>query len=372
LRIGQAIVSGCFVAVLGVACAQFSSGQCTDKALCDPNEAGMGDTTTPDAPIDVNIDTFVGPDGVVPDGECNGGAEDCANGKDDNCNGLIDCADPVCQGAGYTCTPPAPTGWNGPVAWFTAAGDTIPSCAAPYVTQGSGGHEGLNAPAAQCSCGCTGPSGVQCNSVSVNYYSDTSCGSSSGSAGLPTNFCVSNGSGQSVAGQSTATSYNGTCGSSPTKTIPPTSWTNSDAVCTYNAPTDTGGCNSGALCMQQPPSGAHAKACVWQNGDVACPGAGYATKTTFYGGIDDQRNCSTCTCTASAGKCDAQITVYTQPGCSSGSMLGISTDGVCHQFSGLSAIAGSISVTPGTCGAGGTGGPTGVASATGPVTVCCP
>jgi hypothetical protein len=108
LRIAQALVSGVFVAALGGACAQFSSGECTDKALCDPNaEASTNDNTTPkDAPIDVPIDTFVGPDGNVPDGECNGGAEDCANGKDDNCNGLVDCADPVCQGAGYSCTAP--------------------------------------------------------------------------------------------------------------------------------------------------------------------------------------------------------------------------------------------------------------------------
>ena len=321
----------------------------------------------------MNIDTFVGPDGNVPDGECNGGAEDCANGKDDNCNGLIDCADPVCQGAGYACTPPAPTGWNGPVAWFTAAGDTIPACATPYVTQGSGGHEGLTAGAAQCGCGCTGPTNVQCNQVGVTYYSDSSCTNNPSSAGLPTNFCVTTGTGASVSAQPTATAFNGTCGSSPTKNVPPLSWTNSDAVCTYNAPTDTGGCTNSALCMQQPPSGAHSKACVWQNGDVSCPGSGYTTKTLFYAGASDSRDCSACTCTATAGTCTAQVTVYSLGGCNSGgTLLGIQTDNSCHQFAALSAIAGAISVTPGTCGANGTGGPTGSASATGPVTVCCP
>jgi len=370
---GQALVSGCVVAALAAACAQFSSGQCTDKALCDPNsEAGTNDTTSPDVPIDVKIDTFVGPDGNVPDGECNGGAEDCANGKDDNCDGLIDCADPVCQGAGYVCTPPAPSGWNGPVAWFNASGDTIPSCAAPYVAQASGGHEGINAQAAQSSCGCTGPTNVQCNQVGVTYYTDTNCQTSAGGAGLPTNFCVTTGSGSSVAAQAEATAYNGTCGSSPTKTVPPLSWSNSGSVCSYSAPSDMGGCNSGALCMQQPPTGAYTKACVWQNGDVACPGTPYLQKTVFYTGVTDQRDCSACTCTASAGTCTAQVTVFGAGGCSGGSFIGIQTDNSCHQFAGVSAIAGTISVNPGTCSAGSTGGPTGSASATGPVTVCCP
>jgi hypothetical protein len=372
LRIRQALVSGCFIAALAGACAQFSSGECTDKALCDPNaEASTNDTTPKDAPVDVNIDTVVAPD-VVPDGECNGGVEDCANGKDDNCDGKIDCADPVCQGAGYACTVAAPNGWNGPVAWFNATGDTIPSCAGPYATQASGGHAGINAPQAQCSCGCTGPTNVQCNQVGVNYYSDTNCQTNVGGAGLPTNFCVNTGSGSSVSGQAQATAFNGTCGTNPSKTLPSISWANSESVCTYNAPTDTGGCNSGALCMQQPTGGAYAKACVWQNGDVACPGTPYTQKSVFYASVDDQRNCSTCTCTASAGTCTAQVTVYNAAGCTSSTFIGIATDGSCHQFAGVSAIAGAISVNPGTCSAGTTGGPTGAASATGPVTVCCP
>ncbi|HEX4517018.1 MAG TPA: hypothetical protein VH054_25900 [Polyangiaceae bacterium] len=380
MRIARALVSGCVIAALAVpfgACAQFSSGECTDKALCDPNEASANDTTAPDAPgdaiVDVKIDTFVGPDGNVPDGECNGGAEDCANGKDDNCDGLVDCADPVCQGAGYACTAAAPSGWNGPVAWFDAAGGTIPSCAAPYATQGSGGHAGITAPAAQCGCGCTGPTSVQCNQVGVTYYSDNNCQTSAGGAGLPTNFCVTTGSGSSVAAQAQPTAFNGNCGSNPSKTLPAISWANSDAVCTYNAPSDVGGCNNGSLCMEQPPTGANAKACVWQSGDVACPGAPYTQKTVFYTSVDDQRDCTTCTCTATAGSCNAQVTVYSLGSCNtSGSFVGIMTDNSCHQFNGVSAIAGPISVTPGTCGSGGTGGPTGTASASGPITVCCP
>jgi hypothetical protein len=377
LKIGRALVCGSVVAILAGACAQFSSGECTDKALCDPNaEASTGDTTTKDVPgVDVVIDNIVGPDGNVPDGQCNGGVEDCANGKDDNCDGKIDCADPLCQGAGYSCVAPSPgNGWQGPVAWFNQAGDTIPSCAGVYATQGAGGHSAINAPAAQCSCGCTGPTNVQCNQVSVNYYTDTNCQTSFGGAGLPANFCVSTGgsSVQSVKGVESATAFNGNCGSNPSKTVPAISWGQSESVCSYNGVSDTGGCTNSDLCMQAPPSGANAKACIWQNGDIACPGAPYTQKTVFYTSVDDQRNCGTCTCTASAGTCDAQITVYNQPSCPGGGLLGIQSDGTCHQFNAYSAIAGAISTNPGTCGANGTGGPTGSASATGPVTVCCP
>src|ERR1700678_3969885 len=44
-----------------------------------------------------------------------GAIEDCTNGMDDNCDGLVDCADPECSGDGgaYSCTAlPTEMGWS--------------------------------------------------------------------------------------------------------------------------------------------------------------------------------------------------------------------------------------------------------------------
>ncbi len=362
--------------VASQACADFSSGQCTDKALCgDAIEASTNDQTVPTdgAPIDVNIDTVVKPDGNVPDGECNSGIEDCANGKDDNCNGLIDCEDPVCQGAGYVCTAAVPSGWNGPVSLASIAGGNFPACGGAYATAAQQGHDGFSATPAQCGCSCTGPTNVSCNTgIDVTYYTDTGCNTTYGGAGLPSvGFCVTTGDTtvQGTKGLAQPTAYNGDCGSNPSKNVPAVTWTNSYSACTYDAPSDTGGCTNSGLCVQSPTSG---KPCVYQVGDVACPGTGYTTKTLVYTTVSDNRSCATCTCTASAGTCTGSLDVFDGPSCGGTKLASITTNGSCTPTaSAKSSVATAINTNPGTCGNNGTGGPTGTASASGPVTVCC-
>lgn len=46
------------------------------------------------------------------------GVEDCANGDDDDGDGLTDCADPDCGAVGYACVAAPPSGWSGPVAIY--------------------------------------------------------------------------------------------------------------------------------------------------------------------------------------------------------------------------------------------------------------
>src|SRR5580658_7572719 len=100
------------------------SNDCRETATCAaPDEAG-GDGSLVDAPTggDAAADADATNDApsdspLVSDhaaDSCSMG-EDCANGMDDDCNGLADCADPACQSAGYACETPAPTGWSGPV-----------------------------------------------------------------------------------------------------------------------------------------------------------------------------------------------------------------------------------------------------------------
>jgi hypothetical protein len=371
------LISPLGLGVAAQACAQFPSGQCTDKALCDSADGAPFDGVTPgDAPVDVAVDTFVTPDGNVPDGDCNGGAEDCSNGIDDNCNGLIDCADPVCSGAGYVCTPPPPSGWT--LVSLGMGTTTPPACTGAYATSTNTGNTGLNAPQAMCGCACSNPPiNVQCNTgVSITYYTD-SCVTSYGSAGLPPNFCVNTGSSTvtHAKGSTGPTSYNGDCTATPSKSVTPPTWSNSYSACGYAAKYDTGGCMNSAQCVAPTPTGFGPKPCVYQVGDIACPTTTYTVKTTFYTSVSDNRDCATCTCSASAGVCSATIDGYNATFCGmgTGSVVGtVPTDGTCYSCPGcISSIAPTVTATPGTCGNSGTGGPTGSATEAGPVTVCC-
>ena len=357
-------------------CADFSSGQCTDKALCDALEASTFDSTfdamqNDNFVVDVNVDTIVKPDGDVPDGDCNGGAEDCANGKDDNCDGLIDCADPVCQNAGYECVA-LPAGWSGPVALASVAGGNFPSCTGSYATPAQQGHDGTAGSAATCGCSCGGPTNVSCNTgIGVSYYTNGGCTTANGGANLPNvGFCVTTGdsSNTGVEGDTQPAGYNGDCTSTPSKTVPAITYSNSYTACSYDGPADTGGCTS-AQCVQGPAGG---KTCVYEAGDNACPATTYTVKTLFYTGDTDTRSCSTCTCTATAATCTGTINVYSGGSCTGSLLATVTTNEACSSAPGaLSSVATAVNTNPGTCGNNGTGGPTGSVTATSPITVCC-
>jgi len=362
------------LALAPLGCAQFPSGQCTDKAICDDTgdasifDGSIGDAPA-DSPPDVPLDTLVGPDGDVPDGECNGGVEDCSNGVDDNCDGHIDCDDPLCQNAGYTCTPAAPAGWSGPVALYSIAGGTVPSCGGAYTTLAQSGHTGLTAPAATCGCTCSGATGELCF-ADIDYFTDSSCNNYNQSDGLPANFCVNVGSGNGSVKGKPGVAYGGTCTPQPTKNVPGESWSNSYATCSYGGTPGTAGCGATTdLCVQSPGSGAWSKPCVFQSGDVPCPTGDYGGKYVFYTSTSDSRGCTNCTCNYNPGSCTANITVYTGSQCS-GSTLAISTDNQCHTFAGYSSEAGTLTNTPGTCPANPVSAQ-GTDTPAGPVTVCC-
>lgn len=344
----------------------------------DTGEGGVADATDPDRDggIDAPFDTRVVPEGGVPDGECNGGAEDCANGLDDNCDGRIDCDDPVCQGAGYGCVESAPAGWT-LVSFAAASGQIIPAgCSGAYASTVAQGHDGLSAAAATCGCACAQgqATGTACPVVAVSGYSGTSCNSAvDQSFNITGVACGDFGSmqGSFKANPGTPTAL-GSCGSPlPSKTVSPLQWANSYAACGYTAPLDVNGCNAGNRCVRLPDSAFDAKPCIAQVGDVACPGSPFGNKSLVDTGSSDTRDCSACTCSASGGSCAATITAYQSNGCT-GTSGSVVADGTCtgQGDSFLSVHVDSRTTTPASCSPG-TSSPTGSASATGPVTVCC-
>ncbi len=105
------------------------------------SDTGVPDTGAHDAGMhDTGVDTG-GPDA------CDS-VEICNNGIDDDCNGLVDCADPACT-AGWTCTAaPVPSGWS----VVSYAQSSRPACPAGYGTPADVVEGPIGAPA---TCGCT-------------------------------------------------------------------------------------------------------------------------------------------------------------------------------------------------------------------------
>jgi hypothetical protein len=132
----------------------------------------------------------------------------------------------------------------------------------------------------------------------------------------------------------------------------------------------------GETCAPAAPAGF--RQCVSHEDDLDCPSfTPYSEKHLFYGGADDSRDCSPCSCGAPTGSsCSASLSVYSDSACST-SILSNQIDSMgphCFDLTAGSSLGSkSISTptyTPGQCQAGG-GDPTGSISAVMPSTFCC-
>jgi len=364
-----------------------------------PNGQDPGDATTPldaaatvDAVYDVAFDSYVLPEGAangVDSGSCPTGlGEDCTNGIDDNCNGLVDCADPLCSA--YSCDEAPPPGWQGPIGLYTGSGSPLPpppSCGAPYANDFVDGNAGLVASTAQCGCSCGSVSGADCDgAIGWTVYTDANCSNPCTSAAMPPStatFCESTsacsvGSFQVTAG---APLLNiASCHANPSIAIPNCGWQTVGRGCGYSGPVDHGGCSGGALCVQRPTSPFNAKACVFAAGDLTCPAGSYSVGQTFYAAASDSRGCSACTCGSPTGVTCAlsgNLSTYAtfgSPTCSNVTATATaSPNGACTMVEGGAAgVEGYVTASPsgGAC-APSSVGATGSVTPTGPVTVCC-
>ncbi len=303
------------------------------------------------------------------------GPETCNNGIDDDCNGLIDCAD---RGAcpAYACAGRVPAGWVGPALLWTGPfpAPQVPSCPTGY--QPIDAQEGLTFPNDQCTCTCS-PSGQQCSPTAVGYI-DQACATScvtvkppgtGACMPLPSNVCGSNGS-LAVTG---SPSPGGTCAPQVTTTDggAPT-WANTVRLCTWvGAPDSPGGCPvSGAQCLSAP----FGLLCIYHSGAVSSCPAGYTAGAPIivYTGALDQRSCGPCSCSGPAGGgCSGNVRFYAGGACGG---TGTQNAPACTTYS-LSPSPGSVratyALTPGTCSVSNQPMPAGAVVPTGPTTVCC-
>jgi hypothetical protein len=101
--------------------------------------------------------------------------------------------------------------------------------------------------------------------------------------------------------------------------VPIATWSTSARACGVSVVPARADCQGASVCVRSPSAPFRGGLCIEQAGDVACPAADYTTKYLYYGGIEDTRSCSGCTCGAVTGAtCSGTLTQYT------------STDGGCQ------------------------------------------
>ncbi|HEX7481752.1 MAG TPA: hypothetical protein VF331_28355 [Polyangiales bacterium] len=307
------------------------------------------------------------------DGSSHGVAEICDNGKDDDGNGKVDCADPACSS--NQCVAGAPTGFSGPVALFVGS-TKPPSCAAGFdMAAISGGTSAVGAPSTCSSCQCSAPSA--CASLLNFRTSDAgSCGGGSTCTSSVNATCA-----QITAcpsGQATVSLEARPVGAQTGCTAPvqqpvtlPASWSVSAVACA--APHLGGGCQTSQVCAPHRPAAPfQTQLCVYQAGDVACPASVYTDKRLYDTKIEDTRSCSACTCN-DTGTCSYSWKVFdsTDTSCQNPPTLTLN-QGECGQVNPSSdklRVGVSISGSPACSSVGGQ--PSGGVTESGPITVCC-
>jgi len=247
---------------------------------------------------------------------CNAAVENCFNGVDDNCDGLVDCADPQCTGGA------SPVAQCVPSPGSATAGilSTTATCPAAYPTA-TPLYAGLNAGSCAggtCSCvnGLNGSATCSASLVSKGGTS-TDCNLGIGTSvfsGTSASGCMSFGALSSttwyqVNAPTLSATCNPTTGGSPIDNAP--TWSTTDAFCAASA--FGTGCASGQVCAP-----AAANHCVLATGDqVACTVAGYSTLNTtpFYTGYDDTGR--SCACSCDLGLSCSSVVGFGSGGCSS-------------------------------------------------------
>ncbi len=354
-------------------------------------DSGAGDTSAPTdsgrPPIDSGVEDS-GPvdsspplDSSLPDAPDDAAdaclpAEICNNGIDDNCDGKIDCDDPMC--GAWTCTAAAvPSGWS--VVEYNQG--QRPSCDPGY---GSAkvAYEGPSGAPASCSCACSVTTPGSC--IGGNFGNDYSFGV--GGCGTPMPLAANGGActtGPKFANTgvdlavSPAPYDAGICLPSQTASTKPVAFQNVGESCRE---LDAGGagCNSGGSCVPKTTSGF--SLCILHDGTETCP-TGFSDLHTVGTDAGDTRGCSPCTCGAPTATCgNASVTFYQDTNCSQGAQT-VPANGMCAAFPGPmgNGLTGPFYVTyeytaqveNEGCGAATPGVPEGGVELTGIRTICC-
>jgi hypothetical protein len=233
-------------------------------------------------------------------------AEDCFNGIDDDCNGMIDCADPACT-SGSECVPANADGFH--------AGTTVDAgsaCPAAYDgTAPTDLQSGLSNGGADCTgCHCTAT--VSCSANLYVYASQTACTADTTLTGGSLLGSINN---ANIVAECNAHSFtvgqtyrvgpyvtmSNPCTASGTATVSTPSWGMSKRFC--QADKVGAGCTQGYVCVAKV-STPH---CELAAGAESCS-PGYTAMGTWYTGFSDTRSCGACGCgTQTPGDCTHDV-----------------------------------------------------------------
>jgi hypothetical protein len=348
----------------------------SDATVSDGADAGgAGEGGIDGGGIDAPADVVNPPEAAV-DACSPSGPESCSNGLDDDCNGLVDCADPACASTGFTCAQAVPPGWT-LVAYDRASRGGCPGgwgSSSPTVEGPDGG--------AACGCACGTYQGNPCliGSLSLSL-GQTQCGCSQ----TQNIALVSDGGCDPIAhaiGQPCGTWGDGKVAAlapvslacSEVRTLPPIGFAAQGQTCVPTAGIGAG-CSSGGGCV---PSPAPAAGCIQTDGaQASCP-PGFSTLSIVYSPADvaDGRQCQACGCVSAATTCTgASVTLYDDSNCTTGD-IAVPADGKCDDVTGDPSDAGWFvyRATPDTtaCQGPSTSPITGGVVAGNPKTICCP
>lgn len=295
-----------------------------------------------------------------------------------------------CQGSCATASAP---GWEDPSLLWLGDEKDAPACPASAATVAFEGHAELTAPIDCGTCSCAAPTGSCAlpTTMTANAASCALTGTStpqtpfdptSGWSGAcdnqvaipPAKLCAGVPCVQSLTVGALQLSEAG-CTPSATPAQPAPTWSTFARACRVPFAL----CPDGAsLCIADPQAGLGFRACIFHDGDVECPSSTpYLEKHVLYGGVDDTRACSACTCEAPAGStCAATVTVAGDGACSAALVTAnLTAQGPdCHDLPPGTALGSKSATAPvytaGTCTPGG-GQPSGAATPKTPATYCC-
>jgi hypothetical protein len=234
-------------------------------------------------------------------GGCVATAESCFNGRDDDCDGRIDCADSDCSPTIAHCVglDPSMGGRIGVMVNAATACPTVYPDAMPVMQ---------NLTPGTCSgCSCSRPS-TACSTTVAAFDTAAACAAGTARPAVSLNpamncvkpeWMLSFNAFGIVAGAFTPTVM-GVCQPSGTPVAATPSWATSGRFCSTTA--IGGGCNAGQVCVPNvttPPG-----RCQMYDGAHACPTG--ATSTAWYTGYSGTQGCTGCSCSVStAASCAA-------------------------------------------------------------------
>lgn len=246
-------------------------------------------------------------------GTCMGTAEVCNDGKDNNCDGMVDCADPACKSMGFACVPTIPNGWNS-VAFSLSS---RPSCPSGYT---SFDIVSASAAAYTCTCNCTQNSQPSCTQGTIDVASN-------GAAPCPPNTSFSLSANNGMCNGVTLTTFKdglvnisapqatqGSCSANVSSTPQPPMQTQG-RVCL--APSSVGiGCADGGACVTSPQ--APLSSCIVHSGAQQCPPGGYSKRFSVGSSVQDTRMCSPCVCGTMSTCTSPKLTFFADGMCMGG------------------------------------------------------